>query len=123
QIGSSEDLIKYTVIITTINFISPAMLWLFLKGKIYFVKPNFQDMWEALKGSATLFIPQVAVILYTNLNKTMLGTLGSKSVVGIFSNALLVTTIFVTLISSIDTVLMPHATRLFYEKKYSEGYV
>lgn len=123
QINSSQDLIKYTVIITTINFINPITLWFFLKGKIFILKPNFREMWDALKGSAVLFIPQVAIILYTNLNKTMLGALGSKSFVGVFSNALLVTTIFITLISSIDTVLMPHATRLFYEKKYSEGYV
>ncbi|WP_282845423.1 polysaccharide biosynthesis C-terminal domain-containing protein [Leuconostoc suionicum] len=80
-------------------------------------------MWHALKSSAVLFIPQVAIILYTNLNKTMLGTLGNKTFVGVFSNALLVTTFFITLISSVDTVLMPHATRLFSQNKHDAGYV
>ena len=123
QINSADDLIKYTVILTLVAFFNPLTLWFFLREQIHFVKPIFSEMWLALKESAVLFIPQVAIILYTNLNKTMLGTLGSKSFVGIFSNALLVTTIFITLISSIDTVLMPHATRLFSKNEYDKGYL
>jgi O-antigen/teichoic acid export membrane protein len=103
--------------------LNPLTLWYFLRTKIYFIRPNFIEMWQALKSSAVLFIPQIAIILYTNLNKTMLGALGNKTIVGIFSNALLVTTVFITLISSIDTVLMPHATRLFSQNKYDKGYI
>lgn len=123
QVNSSDDLIKYTVILTSAAVLNPITLWYFLKKKLYFIKPSFSEMWFALKKSMVLFIPQIAIILYTNLNKTMLGTLGNKSFVGIFSNALLVTTVFITLISSIDTVLMPHATRLFSQHKHNEGYV
>lgn len=123
QINSANDLIKYTLILTLTAVINPITLWLFLKNEIYFVKPIFSEMWVALKESAVLFIPQVAIILYTNLNKTMLGALGTNSFVGIFSNALMVTTVFITLISSIDTVLMPHATRLFSKNEYDKGYL
>ncbi|MCJ2158797.1 oligosaccharide flippase family protein [Leuconostoc mesenteroides] len=123
QIQSSQDLIKYTIILTSISVLNPLTLWYFLRTKIYFIRPNFIEMWQALKSSAVLFIPQIAIILYTNLNKTMLGALGNKTIVGIFSNALLVTTVFITLISSIDTVLMPHATRLFSQNKYDKGYI
>lgn len=122
QIHSTQDLIKYTIILTIVSVLSPITLWYFVRDKIYFTKPKFIEMWSALKSSAVLFIPQVAIILYTNLNKTMLGTLGNKNFVGVFSNALLVTTIFITLISSIDTVLMPHATRLFSQNQYDKGY-
>ncbi|MBZ5992328.1 oligosaccharide flippase family protein [Leuconostoc gelidum] len=122
QINSSQDLIKYTIILTTISVLNSTSLWYFLRRKIYFIRPEFIEMWHALKASAVLFIPQVAILLYTNLNKTMLGTLGNKTFVGIFSNALLVTTVFITLIASIDTVLMPHATRLFSQNKHGEGY-
>ncbi|ORI93353.1 flippase [Leuconostoc mesenteroides] len=123
QIHSNGDLIKYAIILSTTSVLNPITLWYFLRKKISFVCPKFIEMWQALKSSAVLFIPQVAIILYTNLNKTMLGTLGNKTFVGVFSNALLVTTVFITLISSIDTVLMPHATRLFSQNKYNEGYV
>lgn len=122
QINSSQDLLKYTFILSIINILSSITLWYFVKSKVCFVRPEFVQMWRALKSSAVLFIPQVAIILYTNLNKTMLGSLGSSSAVGIFSNALLVTNVFITLISSVDTVLMPHATRLFNKNNYSEGY-
>lgn len=123
QVHSSQDLIEYTIILTSISVLNPLTLWYFLRKKIYFIRPNFIEMWQSLKASAVLFIPQVAIILYTNLNKTMLGTLGNKTSVGILSNALLVTTVFITLISSIDTVLMPHATRLFSQSRNDEGYI
>ncbi|MFT8853593.1 MAG: polysaccharide biosynthesis C-terminal domain-containing protein [Leuconostoc suionicum] len=123
QIHSTQDLIKYTIILTMVSVLNPITLWFFLRKKIFFIRPKFIEMWHALKASAVLFIPQVAIILYTNLNKTMLGTLGNKTFVGVFSNALLVTTVFITLISSVDTVLMPHATRLFSQNKHDAGYV
>lgn len=122
QINSTQDLMKYTIILTMVNVVNPVTLWYFLRKKICFIRPKFIEMWYALKESVVFFIPQVAIILYTNLNKTMLGTLGNKASVGVFSNALLVTTVFITLISSIDTVLMPHSTRLFSHNKYNEGY-
>ncbi|WP_308584402.1 oligosaccharide flippase family protein [uncultured Leuconostoc sp.] len=121
-IRSSDDLIIYTIILTIMNVMSSTSLWFFIKDKIHFVKPKFLEMWQSLKSCVVLFIPQVAIVLYTNLNKTMLGILDQPSSVGIFSNSLLVTTVFVTLISSVDTVLMPRATRLFHHEKYSEGY-
>ncbi|MGL5898228.1 MAG: oligosaccharide flippase family protein, partial [Lactobacillaceae bacterium] len=99
QIHSNGDLIKYAIILSTTSVLNPITLWYFLRKKISFVRPKCIEMWQALKSSAVLFIPQVAIILYTNLNKTMLGTLGNKTFVGIFSNALLVTTVFITLIS------------------------
>lgn len=122
QINSSRDLIKYAIILTLTAVIGSAVMWALLKGKLVFIKPQVIEMWEALKGSAVLFVPQVAIVMYTNLNKTILGTLRDSAEVGIFSNAVMVTSVFVTLISSIDTVLMPHATKLFNKKKHDEGY-
>ncbi|KGH67485.1 teichoic acid transporter [Oenococcus oeni IOEB_9517] len=122
QIKSSGDLIKYTVFISSLAFLNPLTLWFFVHKKISFVRPKINDMFIASKESFLLFIPQVAIVLYTNMNKTMLGILSSKSYVGVFTNALLVTTTIITLISTIDTVLMPHATRLFVQKKFRQGY-
>ena len=122
QINSSKDLIKYAVILTLTTAVGSAVMWILLKGKLVFIKPQGIEMWEALKGSAVLFVPQVAVVIYTNLNKTVLGTMRDSAEVGVFSNAVLITSVFVTLISSIDTVLMPHATKLFNKKKHDEGY-
>ncbi|MFT8469950.1 MAG: oligosaccharide flippase family protein [Oenococcus sp.] len=123
QINSSNDLIKYTVFISSIALLNPLSLWLFVRGKIFFVTPKIANMFAAMKESFLLFIPQVAIVLYTNMNKTMLGVLSSKSYVGVFTNALLVSTTVITLISTIDTVLMPHATRLFVQKKDTQGYL
>ncbi|MCT3075001.1 flippase [Leuconostoc citreum] len=122
QIHSTQDLIKYTIILTMMSFLNQLTLWYFVQKKIHFIRPVFIEMWHDLKESIVLFIPQVAVILYTNLNKTMLGSLGNIHFVGVFSNSLLITTVCIALVSSVDTVLMPRATRLFSQNKYHEGY-
>ncbi|WP_260169817.1 oligosaccharide flippase family protein [Leuconostoc citreum] len=122
QIHMPSDLTKYTIILTATTLFNQAALWLFLKNKVIFVWPKYTKMVAAFYGSFLLFIPEVAIVLYTNVNKTMLGIIGNKSFVGVFSNAILVTTVIITLISSIDTVLMPHATRLFMNNQYIKGY-
>lgn len=123
QINSSKDVIKYALILTLTTVIGSAVMWVLLKDKLVFIKPQGIKMWEALKGSAVLFVPQVAIVMYTNLNKTILGTMRDSAEVGVFSNAVMVTSVFITLIASIDTVLMPHATKLFNKKKHDEGYL
>lgn len=123
QINSSKDVIKYALILTLTTVIGSAVMWVLLKDKLVFIKPQGIKMWEALKGSAVLFVPQVAIVMYTNLNKTILGTMRDSAEVGVFSNAVMVTSVFITLIASIDTVLMPYATKLFTKKKHDEGYL
>lgn len=42
---------------------------------IHFVKVSIKNSYNHLKGSLEYFIPQIAIMLYTNLNKTLLGLL------------------------------------------------
>ena len=59
------------------------------------------------------FKPQIGIVIYTNLNKTILGVLSTnKSDVGILSNAVLITSAIISLISAVDTVMLPKISKM-----------
>ena len=46
-------------------------------------------------------------MFYSNLNKTLLGLVAGATAVGYYSNSLTLNTVFITLLATIDTVLLP----------------
>lgn len=112
-IKSEGDTAKYTLIQGVGLVLSQISLWVFIPKYIHFTKIEITNSITHLKGSFEYFIPQVAVLLYTNLNKTLLGaTLGSATV-GFFTNSLQLNTVFIAVITTLDLVLLPHMTSFF----------
>ncbi len=72
-IKNEGDALKYTLIQALGLVCSQISVWLFIPKYIHPVKVSVRDSFYHLKGSLEYFIPQIAVILYTNLNKTLLG--------------------------------------------------
>lgn len=112
-VKDSSDTMNY-IIIQTVNILLPQMIvWFFLKPYIDFEKVSISQSFKHIFGSFAFFIPQVAILLYTNLNKTIIGVfLGEKSV-GYYSNAMMLNFVFITIITTLDTVLLPHMSGLF----------
>ena len=112
-IKNEGDTLKYTLIQGLGLVFSQISVWLFIPKYIRFTKINIKNSSKHLKEAFEYFIPQIAITLYTNLNKTLLGfTLGSTAV-GFFTNSLQLNTVFVTIITTLDLVLLPHMTRFF----------
>ncbi|EGO7700150.1 oligosaccharide flippase family protein, partial [Enterococcus faecalis] len=115
-IKNEGDTIKYTMIQATGILLSQVGVWLFIPKYIHFTKIHIKNSLNHLKGSFEYFIPQIAIMLYTNLNKTLLGfTLGSVAV-GYFINSLQLNTVFITVITTLDLVLLPHMTGIFAKR-------
>src|SRR5699024_2247942 len=66
------------------------------------------------------FIPQVGVVLYTTLTKTLLGFLTTTHDVGVYTNSMNLIVTFTTLLSTIDLVLLPRISHLFANKKLAQ---
>ncbi|WP_213181058.1 oligosaccharide flippase family protein [Enterococcus lactis] len=112
-IKNEGDALKYTLIQALGLVCSQISVWLFIPKYIHFVKVSIGNSFNHLKGSFEYFIPQIAIMLYTNLNKTLLGfTMGSMAV-GYFTNSLQLNTVFITIITTLDLVLLPHMTGFF----------
>lgn len=112
-VNDSNDTLNYVLIQVSNIFFSQVFVWIFIKEYISFEKINIFNSFRHFRGSIEFFIPQVAILLYTELNKTLLGFfLGEKSV-GYYTNSLTLNLVFITIITTLDTVLLPHMSSLF----------
>lgn len=108
-----SDTINYIFIQASGTMLSQLLVWPFLLRKIRFVKVKFSESFSHVKGSIQYFIPQVAIILYTNLNKTILGIFLGAASVGFYTTSLTLNNVFITIITTLDIVLLPHMSGLF----------
>ena len=113
-IKSANDLIKYVFIVTLANLIGNFTLWAYIPK--YIEKISFKDLhiFRHFKSVIILFIPQIAVQIYTMLDKTMIGYLvADKSETGYYEQAQKIINILTTLITSLGVVMVPRMASTF----------
>ena len=119
-VKTPSDLSLYIFIQCSSLLFGQFFAWIFLKNKIRFIVPKPKNMFIHLKASLPYFVPQVAVLLYTNLNKTILGIYTTNSDVAYYSNAQTINTMIISLVTTIDTVLLPRMTYLSLKNQKSK---
>lgn len=112
-INDNGDTLLYTLIQASGMLLSQVFVWPFLKKYIKFERVSLKKSLLRFKGSVMYFIPQVAIMLYTNLNKTLLGGIVGSVAVGYYTNSLQLNDVFVTIITTLDVVLLPYMSGLF----------
>lgn len=113
-IKTVEDLSKYLFFTSILNLIPNIILWLPLRKYICFVKNvnPFHDF----KTVIQLFIPTLAIQVYSVLDKSMIGWIsGSFNENGYYERAESIAKIALTLITSLSTVMAPRISRKFKE--------
>lgn len=113
-VRNPTDLYIYCLILTSSIIAPQFLMWNGIKEKIdKFYLPSILQMFNHLIKSSVFFLPQIGIVIYTNLNKTILGVLSTnKSDVGILSNAVLITSAIISLISAVDTVMLPKISKM-----------
>lgn len=119
-VHESDDLLAYFVIQTASVVFSNAILWIFLAKKICFIRISLKEAMRHFIPAFNYLIGKMAITLYTTLNKTLLGFLTTSTLVGLYTNSMQLNSIIVTLIASIDAVLLPHMTKLISKERESE---
>ena len=113
-IKDSNDLILYvfgTMLLTVLGSIS---LWTYLPK--YIVKVNDIKPFREYKSILKLFLPTIAVQIYTLLDKSMIGWFSEDSVFlenGYYEQAEKVIKICLTLVTSLGTVMIPRIAKVF----------
>lgn len=113
-VKTKEDLPIYFIIYVLSILIGNLSLWLYMPK--YLQKVNFKELniLRHLKPTVSLFIPQIAIQVYTLLDKTMIGTIISdKSEVGYYEQANKIIKMLLTIITSLGTVMMPRIANTF----------
>ena len=112
-VKSVDDLWIYILILALSQFLSYIFLWPYLKKR---VSLKHIKVFEAFKkhiiSLLILFIPVVAVSLYTSMDKIMLGTISGEEELGFYEASEKIVILIMAIITSLGTVLLPRITNL-----------
>ena len=112
---------RYALILGGTQFIGQIIMWFDIPKYIKFVKPNKDALIRHLSFSLKLFIPQIAINVYTMLDKVMLGNLANEAEVGMYDNSQKIIKIAITIVTTLASVTIPKMANL-YKNGQLEGF-
>lgn len=116
-IKTKNDIWKYVLIYTLTTLFGFLSMWYKLKKYVSFVSLKSINIIKHIKPTIILFIPQIAIQIYTVLDKTMIGAiLHDMTEVGYYEQSQKIIKILLTIITSLGTVMLPRIA-----SKFSEG--
>ncbi len=122
-VKTEQDLIKYFFINVISLFLGNLSLWLYLPKYLVRVRTKDLNIIKHLKPILILFIPEIAIQIYTLLDKTMIGAIyADKSEVGFYEQSQKIIKLLLTVVTSLGTVLLPRIANFFANNKKEEVY-
>ncbi len=123
-VKKSTDLNKYLVIYCLTMLFSNLALWINIKK--YIELPDKLNIFRHLKKTIILFIPQIAIQIYTVLDKTMIGSiLGDMSQVGYYEQVQKIVKFSLIVVTSMGTAMLPRIANCYAtnDKKKIKEYI
>ncbi len=100
---------------------SAAALWPYIIKRVRPIRVTMGEVLMHIKPNLVLFVPVIAVSLYTIMDKVMLGVFSTIEEVGYYENAFKITSLPFTLITALGTVMLPRVSNLFSQGRKEEG--
>lgn len=120
-IKTPDDLILYTVIMGGMNVVSGFLVCLFLKDYIHLIPVQEIHPFRHFATILQLFLPQIAIQIYMVLDKTMLGLYSDVYTEnGYYEQADKTVKIFLTIVTSLGTVMLPRIAFTFARGEFSK---
>jgi O-antigen/teichoic acid export membrane protein len=117
-IKGPNDVVKYIFIYTLSTLLGNISLWLNISKYINKVEIEKMNIVKHIKPMLILFIPQIAIEIYTVLDKTMIGSItNNMSEVGYYEQTQKIVKILLTVITSMGIVMLPRIANCFAEEK------
>lgn len=107
-----EDLWIYAFVWSLSTFVGCASCFLSLRGKVKFVPVPWKDALTHLKPCALLSISVIAVSVYRQMDKVMIGALSDMAQTGLYENAEKIILCLAGFISAIGTVMLPKVSHM-----------
>lgn len=111
-VKTPDDTVLYAVIMAVGTLLSQIVLWIGVPKLVDFKREYWKFNFTHLKKSLFLFIPVIAISLYTSMDKLMLGSMSSMKELAFYENAYKVITIPISLITAFETVMLPRMVNL-----------
>lgn len=116
-VRSSQDTGIYVLIMALGTFLGNITFWPYLHGVVNRVSLKELHPFRHIKPTIALFIPQIAIQVYAQLNKTMLGAMKSQVDSGFYNYSDSLIKMILTIITSIGTVMLPHIANAYSNKE------
>jgi O-antigen/teichoic acid export membrane protein len=106
-VRSSDDLWIYVLAISGSFLLNQLLVWPFVSKYIDIVKPTSCEVLSHLIPNLRLFVPVIAVSLYTSMDKILLGAIAGETQTGYFEYSEKLSKIPMALITAMTTVMLP----------------
>lgn len=119
-VRSKDDLWKYILICLLWNLLGNLLMWISIRKFVY-LKISLGGSLKHLKPIIGLFVPTIAIQIYTNMDKVMIGYLSDDlSHNGYYEQSMKLIRLLLTLVVSLSTVMIPKISNYFSENKIEE---
>ncbi|MCM1233218.1 MAG: flippase, partial [Ruminococcus flavefaciens] len=125
MVRSEEDVFKYALITSIGTLLANLILLPKAQKSLDIASLDKISIEKHIKGILILFIPYIAVSIYTVMDKVMLGTMTQMNEVGFYESSERMMKIPLVFVTSLGTVMMPRISNLLSsnEKEKSEEYL
>ena len=119
-VKNSNDLWIYFAIFSVATLVTTLSLIFQLRNYINYEHFDLRNMYKHIKGSLLLFLPQIATIMYLQVDKIMLKAMSDTSQVAFYDQAEKIVSIPLALITALGTVIMPKLATDFRNNHHKE---
>lgn len=113
-VREQSDLFLYACFLSIVPCLGNIVLWFCLPNYIHRIKFKEMDLVYVLKQSFALFVPTLAIQIYTVLDKTMIGIITKEATEnGYYEQAEKISKMSVAIVTSLSTVMIPRIGYLF----------
>ena len=119
-IKNEDDFYLYILINVATSLVGNIVLVFYLKKYIINLNINKEKVIYHLSNSWKFLIPQFSILIYTSLDKVILGNLSNMTEVAYYDQSQKIIRIVVSLVSSVGVALLPRMTYLAQNNKKEE---
>ena len=112
-----SDIYIYAIIMVATLLFSQLLLWCFIRQHVVLKKVKLSEAMQHIKPNLVLFIPVIAISLYTIMDRVMLGMYSNMIELGYYENSSKLTAIPSMAITSLGTVMLPRISNLISQGK------
>lgn len=119
-VKNSTQVWLYALILGGTQLVGQLIMWFSIPKELFPVPKIKKGIIKHLKYSIRLFIPQMAINIYTMLDKIMLGYFTDEVQVGMYDNSQRIIKILVVIVTTLSVVTIPKMANLYKNDKMSE---
>ena len=113
-----NDLWLYIFISSFTSFLGQAIMWVYIPKEVQKVKISKGEIFSHFLPALKIFIPQIAIQVYTVMDKTMIGVISNTAEVAYYENSQRIVKMALGLATSLGIVMMPRISNYFANKEY-----